>query len=65
MRNIYTLGFFSFFTDISSEMVLSLLPTFILGLPGASVMTLGLIQGTAEALSYGLRAVSDLIYFKV
>jgi hypothetical protein len=33
MRNIYTLGFVSFFTDISNEMVLSLLPTFILGIP--------------------------------
>lgn len=38
MMNVYTLGFVSFFTYISSEMVLSLLPTFILGLPGASVI---------------------------
>jgi len=41
-------------------MVFSLLPTFLLGLPGASKAVLGLIEGTAEALSYALRAVSGV-----
>lgn len=59
-RNIFSLGFVSFFTDMSSEMVLSILPTFLLGLPGASVALLGFIEGTAEALSYALRAVSGI-----
>jgi MFS family permease len=59
-RNIFALGFVSFFTDMSSEMVLSILPTFLLGLPGASVALLGFIEGTAEALSYALRAVSGI-----
>ena len=59
-RNIFALGFVSFFTDISSEMVFSLLPTFILGLPGSSAAILGLIEGVAEALSYGIRAVSGV-----
>jgi len=45
---------------MSSEMVLSILPTFLLGLPGASVALLGFIEGTAEALSYALRAVSGV-----
>jgi MFS family permease len=58
VRNLFALGFVSFFTDISSEMVFSLLPTFLLGLPGSSKAVLGLIEGTAEALSYALRAVS-------
>ncbi len=57
-RNVFALGFVSFFTDVSSEMVFSLLPTFLLGLPGSSRALLGLIEGTAEALSYVLRAVS-------
>jgi len=57
---VFALGFVSFFTDISSEMVFSLLPTFLLGLPGASKAVLGLIEGTAEALSYALRAVSGV-----
>jgi MFS family permease len=59
-RNIFALGFVSFFTDMSSEMVLSILPTFLLGLPGASIALLGFIEGTAEALSYALRAVSGI-----
>jgi MFS family permease len=60
MRNVYALGFVSFFTDVSTEMVLSLLPAFVLGLPGSSRALLGLIEGTAESLSYGLRAVSGV-----
>jgi MFS family permease len=59
-RNLFALGFVSFFTDMSSEMVFSLLPTFLLGLPGSSRAILGLIEGTAEALSYALRAVSGI-----
>ena len=45
---------------MSSEMIFSLLPTFLLGLPGSSVAVLGFIEGTAEALSYALRAVSGI-----
>lgn len=57
-RNIFALGFVSFFTDLSSEMVLSLLPTFIISLPGSNIAFLGLIEGVAEALSYSMRAIS-------
>jgi MFS family permease len=60
VRNLFALGFVSFFTDMSSEMVFSLLPTFLLGLPGASIAILGFIEGTAEALSYALRSVSGI-----
>jgi MFS family permease len=59
-RNVFALGFVSFFTDVSSDMVFSLLPTFIVGLPGSGSTVLGLIEGIAEALSYGMRAVSGL-----
>ena len=60
LRNLFSLGFVSLFTDMSSEMVFSLLPTFVLGLPGSSRAILGLIEGTAETLSYALRAVSGV-----
>ena len=60
IKNLFALGFVSFFTDFSSEMVFSILPTFLLGLPGSSVAVLGFIEGTAEALSYALRAVSGI-----
>ena len=60
LRNVFALGFVSFFTDVSSEMVFSLLPAFILGLPNSNRAALGFIEGVAEALSYSLRAVSGL-----
>jgi MFS family permease len=64
-RNVYALGFVSFFTDLSTEMVLSLLPTFILSLPGGSTALLGLIEGLAESLSYGMRAISGVFSDKL
>ena len=60
-QNVVRLGFVSFFTDVSSEMVFSILPVFILGLPGGSVATLGLIEGLAESLNCILRAVSGVV----
>jgi MFS family permease len=60
-RNVIALGLVSFFTDVSSEMCFSILPTFILGLPGATRAILGFIEGVAEALSYSLRAVSGVV----
>jgi MFS family permease len=64
-RNIFALGFVSFFTDISSEMVLSLLPAFIISLPGSNVFFLGVTEGVAEALSYGMRAISGFFSDKL
>jgi MFS family permease len=46
---VWVLGFVSMFMDISSEMIHSLLPAFLVGTLGASVATLGLIEGLAEA----------------
>ena len=60
-KNVYRLGFVSFFTDFSSEMVLSILPMYILSLPGGSIAALGFIEGIAESLSYILRAVSGVM----
>ena len=59
-RNMFALGFVSFFTDLSSEMVFSILPTFLLSLPGSSRAVLGFVEGAAEALSYALRSVSGI-----
>ena len=46
-------------------MVLSLLPTFIISLPGSNPALLGLIEGIAEALSYSMRAISGLFSDKL
>lgn len=46
---IWVLGAGSMFMDISSEMVHSLLPVFMVTLLGASMVTVGLVEGVAEA----------------
>lgn len=46
---VWTIGFVSMFMDISSEMIHSLLPIFLVGTLGASVALVGLIEGVAEA----------------
>ncbi len=45
---IWTLGFVSLFMDVSSELVHSLLPVFMSTVLGASMASIGLIEGLAE-----------------
>ena len=46
---IWTLGLVSMFMDISSELIHSLLPVFMATVLGASMTTIGLVEGVAEA----------------
>jgi len=46
---IWALGFVSMFMDISSELIHSLLPVFMGTVLGASMTTIGIIEGVAEA----------------
>lgn len=55
--NVVLLGVVSFFTDLSSEMILPLLPMFLVGL-GASVSAIGLIEGVAESSASLLKVYS-------
>ncbi len=48
-RGIWALGFVSLFMDISSESIHSLLPIFLVSVLGASMTSVGLIEGVAEA----------------
>ena len=48
-KGIWALGFVSMFMDISSEMIHSLLPIFLVSTLGAGAAAIGLIEGTAEA----------------
>jgi len=48
-RGVWMLGFVSMFMDISSEMIHALLPIYLVGVLGASALTVGLIEGVAEA----------------
>ena len=46
---VWVLGFVSLLMDISSEMIHSLLPMFLVGTLGVSVLAVGFIEGFAEA----------------
>ncbi len=46
---IWALGFVSMFMDISSEMIHALLPVYLVTVLGASTLTVGVIEGIAEA----------------
>ena len=48
-RTVWALGLVSMFTDISSEIIHSLMPVFLVTGLGASVALVGLIEGVAEA----------------
>lgn len=48
-RGVVALGLVSLFMDLSSEMIHSLLPVFLVSVLGASALSVGLIEGVAEA----------------
>jgi len=48
-RGVWAVGFVSLLMDVSSEMIHSLLPLFLVSGLGASVALVGLIEGAAEA----------------
>ena len=48
-RGIWALGFVSMLMDISSEMIHALLPIYLVTVLGASTLTVGIIEGVAEA----------------
>ncbi len=60
-RNILFMGIASFFNDMSSEMILSLLPLFLTNVLGAGEAIVGLIEGVAESSSSMLKLLSGWI----
>jgi len=50
-RSVVALGLVSLFMDISSEIIHSLLPVFLVAVLGASALSVGFIEGIAEAAS--------------
>jgi len=58
---IWVLGFVSMLMDISSELVHSLLPVFLVAGLGASVVTVGLIEGVAEATALIVKVFSGTL----
>lgn len=60
-RAIWYLGFVSMLMDISSEMIHSLLPMFMVSVLGASAIYVGLIEGLAEATALMVKIFSGAL----
>ncbi|AZD78837.1 MFS transporter [Pseudomonas chlororaphis] len=64
-RTVWALGFVSLFMDVSSELVHSLLPLYMVGTLGISMLVVGIIEGVAEATALIVKvfsgAISDFI----
>ncbi|MGC9336202.1 MAG: MFS transporter, partial [Anaerolineae bacterium] len=64
-RNILAASLTSFFTDISSEMVLNILPLFLANALGVKTNVIGLIEGVAEATASLLKVFSGWLSDKL
>nr|WP_242543131.1 hypothetical protein [Aeromonas hydrophila] len=60
-RGVWVLGFVSLLMDISSEMIHSLLPLFMVTVLGSSALTIGLIEGMAEATALMVKVFSGTL----
>ena len=60
-KSIWILGFVSLLMDVSSEMVHSLLPLFMVTTLGTSVLAVGLIEGMAEATALIVKIFSGVL----
>ncbi len=58
---VWALGFVSLLMDISSEMIHSLLPLFMVGTLGASALVVGIIEGVAEATALIVKIFSGAL----
>jgi MFS family permease len=65
-KGIWVLGFVSMFMDISSELVHSLLPIFMVTTLGASMITVGVVEGVAEGTAAIVKVFSGVLsdYFR-
>ena len=54
-RNVVALGFVSLLTDVSTEMIVPVLPLFVVGVLKASMASVGIIEGVAESTAALMR----------
>ncbi len=57
-RNVWAVSLTSFFMDVSSEMVINVLPLFLASVLGVKTNIIGIIEGTAEAMASILKLFS-------
>ena len=58
---VWALGFVSLFMDISSEMIHALLPLYLVAVLGTSLLTVGVIEGIAEATTSIMKIFSGAL----
>jgi MFS family permease len=58
---VWLLGWSSLFTDAATEMIYPLLPVYLSRVLGASALSLGIIEGVAEAVNSALKIVSGYV----
>ena len=58
---VWALGFVSLLMDVSSEMIHSLLPVFLVTTLGTSVLVVGLMEGAAEATALIVKVFSGVL----
>jgi MFS family permease len=64
-RNVWAVSLTSFFMDISSEMVINILPLFLSNVLGVRTSVIGLIEGIAEATASVLKVFSGWLSDRV
>src|ERR1700694_2409825 len=64
-RNVWAASLTSFFTDISSEMIINLLPLYLANVLGVRTNVIGLIEGVAESTASLLKLFSGWFSDKV
>jgi len=64
-RNLWAVSLTSFFMDISSEMVINILPLFLSNVLGVKTNIIGIIEGVAEATSSLLKVFSGWLSDKL
>ncbi len=64
-RNVWAVSLTSFFMDISSEMVINILPLFLSNVLGVKTNVIGLIEGVAEATASILKLFSGWFSDKI
>jgi len=60
-RTVWALGFVSMFMDVSSEMIHSLLPIFLVTVLQAGTLSVGLIEGASEAVALMTKTFSGAL----
>ena len=60
-RGVWVLGFVSLLMDVSSELIHSLLPVFMVASLGASVLMVGIVEGIAESTALIVKVFSGAL----